>query len=179
MESDMLEQASFPEAPNGAIHVKLPKQSINRLHRKSAAQKASTEVAMTKLLFFLAFVVIMLLIIVNRQRVYLRDPLATVYRDEVQQSGVQVYQNYSDDILIEKDGDKPFRILVQDWSEVPGTPVSLTCIRWMACLADDDHAATTPLVWAGKGKYDPKVAMTSREISFTDTDGSRLRVTLR
>jgi hypothetical protein len=134
---------------------------------------------MSKLLFFLAFVVIMLLIMVNRERVYLRDPLATVYRNGAEQSGIQVYQNYSNDILMERDGDKPFRILVQDWSEVPGTPVNLTCIHWMACLADDDHAATVPLVWTGKGKYDPKVAMTSRETSFTDTDGSRVRVTLR
>jgi len=134
---------------------------------------------MIKTLFILAFIVIMALIVVNRQRVYLRDPLATVYRNEVEQSGVQVYQNYSDDILVDKDGDKPFRILVQDWNEIPGTPVRLTCIRWMACLANDDHAATVPLVWTGKGKYDPKVAMTSREISFTDADGSRLRVTLR
>jgi hypothetical protein len=134
---------------------------------------------MVKTLFSLAFVVIMIAIIVNRERVYLRDPLATVYRNEVQQSGVQVYQNYSNDILIENDGDKPYRILVQDWNEVPGTPLRLTCIRWMACLANDDHAATAPLLWTGKGKYDPKVAMTNREISFTDADGTRLRVTLR
>jgi hypothetical protein len=137
------------------------------------------EVAMVKTILLLAFVVIMALIIVNRERVYLRDPLATVYRNEVEQSGIQVYQNYSDDILMEKDGDKPFRILVQDWNEMPGTPVKLTCIRWMACLANDDHAATVPLDWTGKGKYDPKVSMTSREISFTDADGSRVRVTLR
>jgi hypothetical protein len=135
---------------------------------------------MMKSILILAFLVIMGLILVNRQRVYVRDPLATVYRNEVEQSGVQVYQNYSNDILMEKDGgDKPFRILVQDWSEVPGTPVNLTCIRWMACLADDDRAATVPLVWTGKGKYDPRVTMTKREISFVDGDGSRVRVTLR
>lgn len=134
---------------------------------------------MLKTIFILAFVVVMGLIIVNRERVYLRDPLATVYRNEVQQSGVQVYQNYSNDILLEDDGDQPFRILVQDWNEFPATPVRLTCIRWMACLATDEHPPTVPLVWTGKGKYDPKVTMTKREVSFTDADGSRLRITLR
>jgi hypothetical protein len=127
----------------------------------------------------LAFIVIMGFIIVNRQRVYVRDPLATVYRNQVQQSDVQVYQNYSNDVLMEKDGDAPYRILVQDWDEVPGTPINLTCIRWMACLASDDRAPTLPLEWKGKGKYDPKVAMTNRETSFTDADGYRVRVQLR
>jgi hypothetical protein len=132
-----------------------------------------------KSILILAFIVIMAFIMVNRQRVYLRDPLATVYRNGAQQSGVQVYQNYSNDVLLEKDGDAPYRILVQDWDEIPGTPISLTCIRWMACLASDDRAPKLPLEWKGKGKYDARVTMTNRVISFTDVDGSLLRVQLR
>ncbi len=134
---------------------------------------------MVKTILILAFVIIMGFIIVNRQRVYVRDPLATVYRNGATQSGVQVYMNYSDDVLIEKDGDTPYRILVQDWDEVPGTPLKLTCIRWMACLTSDDRAPTLPLQWKGKGKYDPRVTMTNREVSFMDVDDSLIRVQLR
>ena len=135
---------------------------------------------MVKTVLILAFIVIMALILVNRQRVYVRDPLATVYRNGAEQSGIQVYQNYSNDVLLEKDGgDKPFRILVQDWDEIPGTPVNLTCIHWMACLTSDDRAPVLPLEWKGKGKYNPQVTMTNKEVSFLDVDGSRVRVTLR
>jgi hypothetical protein len=134
---------------------------------------------MVKVILILAFVVILGLIVVNRERIYARDPLATAYRNEVEQSGVQVFQNYSNDVLLEKDGDSPFRILVQDWNEVPGTPVDLICIHWIACLASDNRVPTLPLEWKGKGKYDPKVTMTNKEVSFVDGDGSRVRVQLR
>ena len=133
-----------------------------------------------KTILLLVFVVLLALIFVNRQRVYVRDPLATVYRNEVQQSGVQVFINYSDDVLLEQDaGPGSYRILVQGWNRMPGTPAVLKCIRWMACLADADHAATLPIEWNGKGRYDPRVAMTSREVSFVDGDGATMRVVLR
>jgi hypothetical protein len=142
---------------------------------------------MAKTILIAAFLIIMTFIWVNRERVYLRDPIATVYRDGTELSGIQVFQNYSSDILIEKDSDPgSFRILVQNWNQAPGTPAVLRCIRWMACLADNDHAATYPLDWTDtapkalrKGRYAPQVSMTSRETSFTDADGSRLRIVLR
>ena len=133
-----------------------------------------------KKILLLAILVAMAFIFVNRQRVYVRDPLATVYRNEVQQSGVQVFINYSDDVLLEQDAEPgSYRILVQGWNRMPGTPAVLKCIRWMACLADADHAATLPIEWNGKGRYDPRVAMTSREVSFVDGDGATMRVVLR
>jgi len=133
-----------------------------------------------KTILLLVVVVLLALIFVNRQRVYVRDPLATVYRNEVQQSGVQVFINYSDDVLLEQDAEPgSYRILVQGWNRMPGTPAVLKCIRWMACLADADHAATLPIEWNGKGRYDPRVAMTSREVSFVDGDGATMRVVLR
>jgi hypothetical protein len=134
---------------------------------------------MVKTVLILAFVVIMGLIIINRERVYLRNPLATVYRNEARQDGIQVFQNYSNDVLLEKDSDIPFRILVQDGNEVPGTPVNLTCIRWMACLTSSDRPPTLPVEWKGKGKYDPQVTITNKDVSFVDGDGSRVRVELR
>ena len=135
---------------------------------------------MIKTIFSLAFVIILGLILINRERVYLRDPLATTYRNDVEQSGIEVYQNYSNDILMENNSaDKPFRILIQHWNQKPGTPLTLTCMRWMACLANGDQAATQPLHYAGKGKYNPQVFMTKYEVTFTDIDGTHVRVKLR
>jgi len=138
-----------------------------------------------KRILLIVFLVVMAFIWVNRQRVYVRDPLATVYKNDGQQSGVQVFINYSDDVLLEQDAEPgSYRILVQGWNKMPGTPAVLRCIRWMACMADADHARTLPIEWSGnnqrgKGKYDPRVAMTSREVSFVDGDGATIRVELR
>ena len=133
-----------------------------------------------KTILLLVFVALLAAIFVNRQRVYVRDPLATVYQGDVKQSGVQVFINYSNDVLLEQDAEPgSYRFLVQGWNKMPGTPVVLKCIRWMACLADADHATTYPIEWNGKGKYDPKVAMTSHEVSFVGGDGATMKVQLR
>ena len=46
-------------------------------------------------------------------------------------------------------------------------------------MTDAVHATTLPMEWSGKGRYDPKVTMTNREVSFVDGDGATVRVTLR
>ena len=134
-----------------------------------------------KTFLLLVFLVALGFILVNRQRVYVRDPLATVYKNDVKQSGVQVFIDYSNDVLmLRNDGDRAIsRMLVQGWNKTAGTPVILKCIRWMVCLADADHATTLPVEWSGKGKYDPRVSMTNREVSFVDGDGVTVRVMLR
>ncbi len=140
-----------------------------------------------KTTLFLAFVALLALIIVNRQRVYLRDPLATVYQNDAQQSGVEVFINDSHDVLLERAtalGD--YYVLVQHWNQTPGTPMELKCIRWMACLADSDHAGIYPLVYKAPARAkhpapapQPQVSMTDREVSFVDGDGVKMRVALR
>jgi hypothetical protein len=144
-----------------------------------------------KKVLLLVFVVAMVWVVLNRQRMFVRDPLATVYKTEasrggkagspieVKQSGVQVFINYSNDVLLWQDDAPAYRILVQGWNKAPGMPVRLTCVHWMMCLTDADHAQTFPLESTGKGRYDPKVAMSSREVSFVDGDGGTMRVTLR
>lgn len=132
-----------------------------------------------KWFLLLAFAVIMGFILVNRERVYVRDPLATVYRNQAEQHGVEVYINYSNDVLLLKGGDRPYRLVVQNWDHAAGTPVKLSCIHWMACLADEDHASIVPLTHPGTGEPDADVVMSSREVLFTDADGSRVRVALR
>ena len=133
-----------------------------------------------KKILLLALLVLLALIAFNRQRVYVRDPLATVFKNDVKQSGVQVFINYSNEVLLEQDQEPgAYRVLVQSWNKMPGTPSYLICIRWMACLADADHAATYPIEWTGRGKYDPRVSMSSRGVSFVAGDGATVRVELR
>jgi len=126
------------------------------------------------------FVLVLGLVLVNRQKVFVLDPLATVYRNDLKQSGVEVFINYSNDVLFERDSDSgSYWTVLQGWNRVPGTPVVLHCLRWMACLTDADRATTLPLEWNGKGKYDPRVSMSHREVTFVDGDGTTVRVTLR
>jgi len=101
------------------------------------------------------------------------------------QSGVQVFVNAAGDVLLWQEAEPgAFRILVQAWNKAPGTPVRLICLRWMVCLTDADRAATIPMDWTGnsgrhKGKYNPRVSMISREVSFVNGDGATVRVELR
>jgi hypothetical protein len=162
-----------------------------------------------KTFLLLVFVALLALIVVNRRRIYVRDPLATVYKSDarqdgkfdarqdgksdlrqggrngVKQSGVQVFINYSNDVLLWQDAEPgAYRILLQAWNKAPGSPVRLTCLRWVVCLADADRASIYPIDWTGnngrgKGKYDPRVSMTSRTVSFVDGDGATMRVELR
>ena len=134
-----------------------------------------------KKLFLLAFVVILVLVLLHRQRVFVRDPLATVYTsarpngaDAVKQSGVQVYINYSNDVLLMKESTGGYTLLVQHWNRTPGTPVRLRCIHWMACLTDADHAQMLPA-----RAYDAKVQMSDRSVTFSDAKGAGMRVDLR
>ena len=139
-----------------------------------------------KTTLFLALLALLALIIYNRQRVYLRDPLATVYQNDAQQSGVEVFINDSHDVLLEQDtalGN--YYILVQHWNQTPGTPMVLKCIRWMACLTDAEHAQSYPLIYKAQQNHakhpapQPEVSMTDREVSFVDAAGAKTRVVLR
>jgi hypothetical protein len=125
----------------------------------------------------LVIVALVALVVVYRQRIYLRLPMASVYRNQVRQTGVQVFINYSFDVLLEKD-DEPgaYRTLVQSWSRMPGTPTELQCLRWMVCLTEANHASTIPMFVSGNQVYDPQVTMTKHEVSFVDGDSATVLV---
>ena len=145
---------------------------------------------------FVLLVVLFGAIVINRNRIYVRDPLATVYktaprkeakpgaspeaRTEVKQAGAEVYINFLNDVLvIEQDPAGPSSTLIQNWSRMPGTPTELRCLRWTACLATEDRVPTFPVAWTGKGTYDPQVTMTSEEVSYVDGSGVTQRIELR
>ena len=119
-----------------------------------------------------AFVVLLAL---NRQRVFLRDPLGKVYRNDVQLPGVRVYINYSNDVLVEET-DRQRTYVIQGWNRIPGLPQALTCLRGMLCWTDADRATQAPLEGVGAS---PDTEMSDREVSFKERDGTRVRITLR
>lgn len=149
-----------------------------------------------KPILFVALLVLFAFIVINKERIYVRDPLAAVYktepgketkpdasteaRNEVKQVGAEVYINYQNDVLvIEQEPAGVSRTVVQSWSKMPGTPAELRCLRWTACLATADRVPTFPIAWTGKGTYDPQVTMTDQRVTYVDGTGATLRVELR
>ena len=124
--------------------------------------------------------IVVLFVIVERDRLFIRDPIASVYLDNVKQSEVEVYFNFSDEILLQQNfGDRESkRIILQHWDRMPATPASLTCLRWIVCLTTADHAPTLPVAVDGGKAYDPKASMDGRDITFTDPAGVQVRVKL-
>jgi hypothetical protein len=119
--------------------------------------------------------VFIVLVVVNRQRLFLRDPLAKVERNGVRVKGARVFINFSNDVLVEEPG-LAKRYLVQHWNMRPGVPLRLSCVHWMACWTEADRAESVPL--GGPG-YQPRVAMSSWDVSFADGSGVPVKVILR
>lgn len=118
---------------------------------------------------------LVVLLAIHRQRVFLRDPLGKVYRNNVRLPGARVYINYSNDVVVEET-DRPRTYMVQGWNRIPGLPQALMCLRGMVCWADADQATQAPL--EGIGAL-PETEMSDREVSFRERDGTRVRITLR
>jgi hypothetical protein len=109
---------------------------------------------------------------VERQKLFLRDPLANVMRDGAKESGAQVFINYANDVLIENDN-APMYVLVVQHGQHAGAPRELKCVHWMMCLADADPV---PLLVPMKGQVGE---MTNRLVEFRDEQGRDVKVTLR
>ena len=131
-----------------------------------------------KKLLVVALVLVVIVLVIFRQRLFLRDPLAKVERNGQEQKEYRVYLNYFNDILVEDlEGNR--RILVQakdDKPLAPGFPMHLQCVRGMACLTEVEYAPTIPL--AGKENM-ARVEMTNSFVTFVDGDGASMRVSLR
>ena len=128
-------------------------------------------------------IVLVVFLAVNRQRVYLWDPIATVSRDGAKVDGVRVLINYSNDVLLQ-DGSAGRRrlYLVQNWNKVAATPTAeLKCLRPVACLADADQASAAALTAGSRSGRAPfeGVTMTNKQVEFVDEDGALVDVRLR
>ena len=123
-------------------------------------------------------VLVVLVLVVFRQRLYVWDPIAKVERNGMQQGEMRVYLNFYNDVIVE-DVAQNRRYLVQAMNGVPmvpGVPLQLKCLRGMACLTEQEYAPTRPLGGSG---YDGRVEMTSAWVTLTAGDGAAIRVALR
>jgi hypothetical protein len=131
-----------------------------------------------------AIAVVVLVVLVmwtafNRERIFVRDPVASVYRNGVKQQGVEVYLNFSNDILMQKKSDPPSPpTILQHWDQAPEIPVGLVCMRWLACLTEADHSPVLPSSSDGKRDDIPLAQMNGRHIQYVDRSGAQIRVEL-
>jgi hypothetical protein len=116
-----------------------------------------------KKFLFLLVIVVVVFVIWNRERLYLRDPLGFVTRDGVTEGGVQVYINYSNDVLLENDRAPMYLTLVQHGQRV-GTPVGVRCLHYVICRTD---AAISPMVFEENFSVE---SMSSRFVRFRGGD---------
>ena len=136
-----------------------------------------------KKLIALVFLGLIVFVVVYRQRVFLRDPLATVTRDGHQQGGIRVMINYNNDVLMDDASATPRRIyLVEGWDRVPQfLAATLKCVNGLACMTDADQASGAPVPQGSRGRRSPfeGVTMTNKRVEFVDEDGALVEVTLR
>jgi hypothetical protein len=118
---------------------------------------------------------LVVLVVVFRQRIFLRDPLGKVERNGATQEGARLFINYSNDVLVEDTAQHQF-VLVQGWSTLPGVPQHLFCLTGLLCWTDADKAAVFPV--DGIGGRTPAV-MSAKEVTFVDESGAKVKIELR
>lgn len=124
-------------------------------------------------LILLVVLVGVVFVVWNRQRLYVRDPLGSVTRDGVKEKGAQVYINYANDVLLENYNAPMYVTLVQHGGRM-GTPATLHCVAYVACLLDADVA--TLLDGDERAKVE---SMSAKVMEFRDVNGREVVVTLR
>jgi hypothetical protein len=122
-----------------------------------------------------ATLLLVIFVVVFRQRIFLRDPLGKVERNGVVQDGARLYINYSNDVLVEETAKEHRFLLVEGWNLTPGIPLHLACVTGLACWTEGNEAAVIPLSASGKGR----AVMSAKEVEFVDESGAGVRVQLR
>jgi hypothetical protein len=118
-------------------------------------------------------VLLVAFVVVERNRLFVRDPLGSVTRNGVKETGAQVYINFQNDVLVENDNAPIYVELVQAGRPI-GPPAELKCVHWMMCLTDADKATLTE---ASPGASIE--SMDGKTVRFMDTGGKETVVTLR
>jgi hypothetical protein len=119
----------------------------------------------------LAVLALVVFLVWNRERVFVRDPLASVTRNDAKTSGEQVYINFSNDVLLENDNPPAHILLIQRGQPV-GIPSKLHCIHWLACLTEAPPATIQDVAPAAE-------TMTNRLVSFSDPSWGDWKILLR
>jgi hypothetical protein len=126
-------------------------------------------------IFFVGVLLLVVFVVVFRQRIFLRDPLGKIEKNGVAEDEARLYINNSNDVLME-DATKHQFVLVQGWNNLPGVPQQLVCLTGLVCWTDGDQA--TSFAIGGVGSKTPAV-MSAREVTYVDESGARVRVELR
>jgi hypothetical protein len=128
-----------------------------------------------KRILIVGTLLLVVFVVVFRQRIFVRDPLGKVERNGATQEGTRLFINYSNDVLVEDSARHQF-VLVQGWNALPGVPRRMFCLTGMVCWTDADKAAVFPM--EGMGGKTPAV-MSAKEVTFVDESGAKVRVGLR
>ncbi len=125
-----------------------------------------------KKLLALVLLVLVVFAVLNRSRIYVRDPLASVTRDGAAESGVQVFIDYNNDVLLEHDDFPRYLTLVQHDRPV-GAPKSMHCLHFLACMMDE--AVEPVLIVSQSARVE---SMTDKSVAFRDDKNREALVTL-
>ncbi len=127
-----------------------------------------------KKIFLLLTLGLIAFVWVDRERIYIWDPIATVTRDGVKQEHVRTMINWSNDVFLDDASAVPARMyVVQHWDMALKYPTAIKgCIQYLACLADADHAS-------GDAIRTATVKAESNGWEFMDEHGALVKVTLR
>jgi hypothetical protein len=93
---------------------------------------------MKKVILILVLIAIVF-IAVMRNRLFLRDPFATVFIDGEKQSGTQVYINFQNEVFLENDNPPAFIKVIQHNNHI-GPPTEMHGMHWLVMLSDADVA---------------------------------------
>ena len=121
----------------------------------------------------LSTLVLVALVILYRNRIFLRDPLGRLERNGVAAPDSRVFINYSNDVLIQESSGRQM-FVVEHGNRLPGTPSGLTCIQGLLCITPS-NAATVPSTPAPG----TEATMSNREVSFTEAGGARIHIRIR
>jgi hypothetical protein len=125
-----------------------------------------------KKFIYLLFIIALVFVVWNKQRLFLRDPMAKVVSNGVNQQHTQVFINYSNDVLLEKDT-APMSILLAQHGGRIGMPPMLKCVHFLVCLTDADVAT---LITVDEGST--VESMSGKSVVFKNFKGNETVVTL-
>ena len=126
-----------------------------------------------KKIFALLVLLLIVFVIVERHRLFVRDPLGSVTRNGVKESGAQVFINIDNDVLLENDNPPMYLTLIQQGQPV-GTPKVSMCMHWVVCLMD-----AYPATLVAPDANASITSMTSKTVTYIDAGKHEAVVTLR
>ncbi|MDE1163604.1 MAG: hypothetical protein PW792_16895 [Acidobacteriaceae bacterium] len=125
-----------------------------------------------KWIFALVVLVLVVFIVVKRDQLYVRDPLAKVTHNGIEEEGAQVFINFNNEVYLENDNPPMHIALIQQNNHV-GVPKQIQCLHWVACMVD------APVATLLKKLPITVESMDAKKIVYHDAAGTQSAITLR